>query len=271
LGDFDIKLSWNPLFGYKAIINNEGSNSFGGILSSWYDINGTIGNHSYLNSSLNAYGSKIVFSGLGPDYTKVKITPILNSGAECPSIEKSIGFNKDDFNLIKNPSFEIDSGINFFSDYIYDDYVANNLIPDGWRPSSNISTRMDLDSYDELYSLKLENMGISTLYTGQDVEVEYGKQYQIYGQVKVDSTCQSNTCAGSIGVHCLRENRSFIWGCPPGIDYNWNFTNDVNWAEIKYNTTIIDPDVKYLVVLCYKTNITAGAVFCDDFNMFKIE
>jgi len=270
LGDFSISFSWSPLLGYRAIINNGGSNSFDGVKFSWYDSSGAIGNSSYFNTPLGAYSSMIINSGIGLDYAKAKFIPLLNGGIECPGIEKNINFDKEDFNLILNPSFEVDTGVDFIKNFIHDDQISGNFIPDGWRPSNISANRMDLNSYDALYSLKLENLGGSTLYTGQEVPVEYMAQYQINGFLKVDSVCQGNSCDGSIGVHCLRANHSFIWGCPPGIDMNWNVTNDMNWVEIKYNTTITDPNVKYLVVLCYKTKIDAGAVFCDNFGMYKL-
>jgi flagellin-like protein len=282
LNDFIIGFSWNPLYGYKAVISNTGSNTFEGIQFSWYDSSGVIGNSSYVNTPLNAYGSLFVSSGIDHDYVKTRFVPILEGGVPCPVIEKTININKDDFNLLSNPSFEIDSGIDFFPTHDTDDRISGNLIPDGWGNSS----QMILDPVDGIYSIQ---EGYST--SEQDIPSTIGNKYVINGYVKIDNTCFNNPiCVGSIGVHCLNSSHTqgnTMWGCPiftPLATFPWAYVKNTSWQYVEYEVEVDHIDAEYIQIICYRLgfngshhfppdNITAaggGIAYCDDFGLYKI-
>lgn len=180
-------------------------------------------------------------------------------------------------NLLRNPSFEVDVGVDFDPTWEEDDTIRWNLIPDGWHIGGGESGRViELDSSNAktgIYAMKVKDSN-SNAFVGYDFPVSYGQKYKISGYIKVDPECQNNNCFGSIGVHCKNSDHSVsdnMWACPPGIVYNWASVNSPEWTYVEYTTTIDRSDVDYLGIYCYKLGGSVpGEIWCDDFEIERI-
>ncbi|MBT6995052.1 hypothetical protein HN865_03700 [Candidatus Woesearchaeota archaeon] len=186
-------------------------------------------------------------------------------------------------NLINNPSYEIDLGIDFDLTWDLDDVFSSNLIPDGWTASYVGGPIIKMDSANSRtgkYSVMLRDEN-DNAFLGQDVPVKYGETYKLSGYVKVDPVCRNSECYGSMGVHCVNINHTIednMWNCPFDIVYDWTKVNNLGWTYVEYQTTINREDISYLSILCYKMGENsdgsgddiAGTVWCDDLMIEKI-
>jgi parallel beta-helix repeat protein len=184
--------------------------------------------------------------------------------------------SEDPLNKLKNPSFEVDEGIDYYQNWDLDDNIKNNNIPDGWETGGSSSGQIiemdSLNAKEGSYGIKVEDTD-SRAFVGQSVPIVTGKTYEISGYVKVDPICAGNSCFGSVGVHCQGGDHTVeddMWNCPPTIANNWATVNSLAWTHVKYTTTVSDPDVDYLGIYCYKLNLTPGTVWCDDFRVREI-
>ena len=184
-------------------------------------------------------------------------------------------------NLVNNPSYEIDLGVDFDLTWDLDDAVFDNLIPDGWTASFVGEPIIGMDSANSRtgkYSIILKDED-NNAFLGQDVPVEYGETYKLGGYVKVDPVCRNSECYGSIGVHCVGDNHTIednMWNCPFDIVYDWRKVNNLGWTYVEYQTNIDREDISYLSILCYKLGENpdgddiAGTVWCDDLVVEKV-
>lgn len=179
-----------------------------------------------------------------------------------------------DHNLVKNFSFEIDSGIDFYPDSGIDDAIANNNIPDGWSAGYGV-----LDSaaaYEGSKSLKISvinNRG----YSVQDIPIEQGKIYDVSGYVKTD--CSDNNCYGTILTECMDASHTNIWGfsnCklntkPEAIT---RLYADNDWTKIEYKVQSDNPNAQFLRAICYNTPnplpAGTGDVWCDAMSVKEV-
>jgi len=182
--------------------------------------------------------------------------------------------SEENSNLIKNPSFEIDFGKDYYPSWDGDDSVARNSVPDGWKISIGGSQNISMDSnefFDGSNSLKLDTTASRSAFAGYDVPVILGKKYKISGYIKVDQEClDSPDCFGTIGFHCHNDEHltaDDMWDCPG--DGEWHNINSLDWTYIQTSVIITHPDTKYLDVLCYHSPGTGaiGTVWCDDFSV----
>jgi len=178
-------------------------------------------------------------------------------------------------NKAKNPSFEIDSGIDFYPNWSEEDSIANNNKPDGFRSTSNGILDGNI-KYQGYKSLKIITNN-DRAYSYQDIPVEYNKRYRVSGYVKTD--CSDNNCYGTILSECENINHQPIW------DYNTcklninpinirRLYNDNDWTYIEFDVENNRQDAKFLRVLCYNTPgplpVGSGVVWCDSFNVIEI-
>ena len=180
------------------------------------------------------------------------------------------------YGLMKNPSFEIDIGVNHYLYYwLEDDDIAFNSKPDGYVTTSNGILDSNI-RYQGSKSLKIQvtnNRG----YSYQDIPVEYNKRYRVSGYVKTD--CNDNNCYGTIISECENINHQPIW------DYNncklninpiniRRLYNDNDWTYIEFDVENNRQDARFLRVLCYNTPgplpVGSGIVWCDSFNVMEI-
>src|SRR3989344_1719644 len=178
-------------------------------------------------------------------------------------------------NKIKNPSFEIDTGIDFYPNWNGEDSIAANNKPDGYVTSSSGLLDNSI-KYQGSKSLKIQvtnNRG----YSYQDIQVEYNKIYRVSGYVKTD--CNDINCYGTILSECKNINHQ------PIGDYNTcklninpvnirRLYNDNDWTYIEFDVENNRQDAKFLRVLCYNTPgplpVGSGVVWCDSFNVIEI-
>jgi len=175
----------------------------------------------------------------------------------------------------KNPSFEVDTGIDYYPNWSQEDSVSNNNKPDGYVTSGS-GLLDNVIKYQGSKSLKIQvtnNRG----YSYQDIIVEYNKKYRVSGYVKTD--CSDNNCYGTILSECENINHQPIW------DYNncklninpiniRRLYNDNNWTYVEFDVENNRQDAKFLRVLCYNTPgpnpVGSGVVWCDSFNVIEI-
>ena len=179
------------------------------------------------------------------------------------------------FGLIRDYSFEIDTGVDFYPNWNQEDSTANNNKPDGFVTTSS-GILDNVIKYQGSQSLKIQvtnNRG----YSYQDIPVEYNKRYRVGGYVKTD--CSDNNCHGTILSECEKQDHTPIW------DYNNCKLNinpinirrlygDNNWTYIEFYVENNRQDAKFLRVLCYNTPgpnpVGSGVIWCDSFNVIEL-
>jgi YD repeat-containing protein len=178
-------------------------------------------------------------------------------------------------NKIRNPSFEINDGIDYMPVWGGDNNNVDNL-PDGWAFSSGGSFTLDPNYYyGGEKSLKI--YGSSTSYAYQDVPIalKSGMTYKIEGYVKTN--CNSGDCFGVILPQCADNDHGFRSECDLFLDINdplvqsQKVTGDSDWTLVTYtlNLNNVNPDIVYLRVVCYKYG--SGNAWCDDINVKSVD
>ncbi len=186
---------------------------------------------------------------------------------------RNTGYYQQDC-LIKNSSFEIDSGIDFYPDTGLDDAIANNNLADGWSTGyAVIDSNMAYASSKSLKITVNNGRGCSI----QDIPVEQNKSYEVSGYVKTDAV--DNNCYGTILTEAMDANHNNIWGynnCQLNInpDDIQRLFGDNPWTKIKFNVTANNPNAKFLRVICYNTPgsypVGTGTVWFDAINVKEI-
>ena len=177
--------------------------------------------------------------------------------------------------LVKNASFEIDTGIDYDPTWTSDDKLAGNNIPDGWAVTAG-GVMDPTVAKEGGHSLKLSGTQYSG-YAAQDIPIKSNTIYQVSGYVKTD--CQSSSCHGTILSECEDSNHNPIWGydtCQLNTaekDVVRLFgTND--WTKIEFTVQSNNADAAYLRVLCYNTprpyTPGTGTVWCDSMQVEAI-
>ena len=190
---------------------------------------------------------------------------------------------EDISNKVKNPSFEIDAGIDYYPDWDLDDKIPNNSIPDGWHYWDGGQAEGVMDSQEFFLgnnSFKIDLPEIveedrNALY--QDVPVVYKNKYKVSGYVKTN--CLDENCYGTILTTCRDEDHNQIYGCgfnTPENQIERIFGNS-DWTKIEYTLEGDNIDADYIRVYCYHTpwnseypNPGAGTILCDDFKVEEI-
>jgi hypothetical protein len=179
-------------------------------------------------------------------------------------------------NSIRNPSFEIDLGADYFYDWDKDDNIANNQIPDGWYSnsySSNINVSIDnIVKMNGKYSARID-VNNNKAFLVQQFPVEYGKKYKISGYIKTNLT----KGYALISSHPFDANRNMLTG---GSLDNYNSDRLLyginDWTYQEFTVTADRKDAKYLQIECYvspspnSTVRATGLVWCDDLNIEEI-
>jgi len=177
-------------------------------------------------------------------------------------------------NLIQNPSFELDQGIDFYPGYSRDDDILGNSIPDGWNTYHSTGIMDNKTSYDGDYSVRVSSgSSFQTGNVNQYVPVEEGKTYTVSGWMKVDSTCQANPdCKATLGLHCDIGQAS-VWNCPIDVD-DWPTVNSLDWTYVESQFTVDFPDTTHIELACYNSpldySVDSGYVWCDAFSLEEV-
>jgi hypothetical protein len=177
-------------------------------------------------------------------------------------------------NLIQNPSFELDVGLDFYPAYTRDDNVLNNSIPDGWNTYHGTGTMDNKASFEGDYSVRVSPGSSSqTGNMNQYVPVEVGKTYVANGWMKVDSTCQANPdCKATLGLHC-DVGLASVWNCPIDVD-DWPTVRSTGWTYVETQFTVDFPGTTHLEMACYNSpldySVDSGHVWCDTFSLEEV-
>jgi len=178
-------------------------------------------------------------------------------------------------NNMQNPSYEVDSGIDFYPNWNSEDNISNNNKPDGYVTSDSGVLDSSI-KYQGSKSIKLTTVN-NRAYSYQDIPVEFNKKYRVSGYVKTD--CNDNNCYGTILSECEKQDHTPIW------DYNNCKLNinpinirrlygDNNWTYIEFDVENNRQDARFLRVLCYNTPgslpVGSGVVWCDSMNVIEI-
>jgi hypothetical protein len=186
--------------------------------------------------------------------------------------------------ILKNSSFEIDAGIDFYPNYDRDDATALNVIPDGYIPDLNCTepgcsisiTLDDLVKYHSNYSAKLDTVNTHT-YLAQDIPIEHNRRYKVTGYVKTD--CDDENCHGTILTECKGLNEAgehpAIWDNCALNTVDTDITRlygDNDWTQISFNVAADNANAEFLRVVCYNSPNTGGTgtVWCDSFEVEDI-
>ena len=180
-----------------------------------------------------------------------------------------------------NPSFEVDSGIDYYPNWNGDDRIANNNLPDGFRSlilqgtgSVTLDDQFFYNGYRSI-SININNPGRGASW--QDIPIDYNKKYMVSGYVR--TACFDNNCYGTILSECADVNHATIWGynnCklninPVDIDRKYGTTQ---WTRIQFEVLADNPNARFLRVLCYNSPgplpVGSGIVWCDSFNVIEI-
>ncbi|MFC2143246.1 hypothetical protein ACFLQN_02500 [Candidatus Aenigmatarchaeota archaeon] len=210
-------------------------------------------------------GNDIVQPELGEECEPDRLTPFPCSELSNP-------------NLIQNPSFEIDSGIDYDPDWTREDKIGGNELPDGWvTPQTNyIATIDDSTSYEGDYSVEVyRDIRVATqAFSAQDIPVELGKTYLVSGYVKTD--CDNDACYGSIVIECAdADHGGFFEECDIGLDENeWTRIDNEAWQFVSYEITVENSDTAFARILCYNTPVPKqtgiGTVWCDSIHVTEV-
>src|SRR3989338_6964182 len=178
-------------------------------------------------------------------------------------------------NKQRNPSYEIDSGIDYYPNWNQEDNISNNNKPDGYVTSGS-GLLDNVIKYQGSKSLKIQVTN-DRGYSYQDIPVDYNKRYRVSGYIKTD--CNDNNCYGTIISECENINHQPIWdysNCKLNInpiDIR-RLYNDNDWTYIEFDVENNRQDARFLRVLCYNTPgpnpVGSGIVWCDSFNVIEI-
>jgi parallel beta-helix repeat protein len=177
-------------------------------------------------------------------------------------------------NLIQNPSFDLDEGLDFYPAYTRDDNASRNLIPDGWNTYHSTGIMDDLTAYEGDASVNVSPGSSSqTGNMNQYVPVEVGKTYIASGWMKVDSTCQANPdCKATLGLHC-DVGLASVWNCPIDVD-DWPTVRSTDWTYVETQFTVDFAGTTHLEVACYNSpldySVDSGHVWCDTFSLEEV-
>ena len=205
----------------------------------------------------------------------IKLKVIVNGLATPAKIEYEFEIPFELNHNILNPSYEVDSGIDYYPSWTDDDNIVNNLWPDGHRTTQG-GLLDGIVKYQGSKSLKLLTAN-NRVYSYQDIPVEYNKKYRVSGYIKTD--CIDNNCYGTIISECKKVDHSPIWdysNCKLNInpvDIR-RLYGDNNWAYIEFDVENNRQDARFLRVLCYNTPgplpVGSGVVWCDSMNVIEI-
>ena len=182
--------------------------------------------------------------------------------------------------LIRNPSFELDTGVDFYPGYIRDDNILGNLIPDGWNTYHSTGIMDSSTAQEGSYSVKVSPGSASQVGNmNQFVPVEMGKTYKVSGWMKVDSECQADPdCKATLGLHCQLEGDISQWNCPIDVA-DWPTVNELDWTYVESEFLVEYPvgeipDTTHLEIACYNSphdySVDSGYVWCDAFNLEEV-
>jgi len=89
-------------------------------------------------------------------------------------------------NLVRNGSFELDTGLPYHPSWTPGDNIANNNIPDGWN---TLQSKLSNSAFSGAHSLALSNSlgGSARASAWQDVPITFGHLYKVSGQLKIDT------------------------------------------------------------------------------------
>ncbi len=170
---------------------------------------------------------------------------------------------------VKNPSFEIDVGRDYYPEWNSDDATAENLKPDGWYFWGS-GEMTEEHSHTGTSSIQINDAGE---WVGQDIPVRNGKNYLVSGYVKTN--CLEDNCYGTIITKCMNSNHQEM-SCSLTIPASqWTrIYGTSDWREIKFTVRSDNPSARFLRVLCAHTptegDNTIGKIFCDDFNVYEL-
>lgn len=196
--------------------------------------------------------------------------------AGCPDISYD---SCHESNLLMNPSYEFDLGLDYFTDWDLDDDIAGNNLADGW--STNIWFYHGVMDFEEVYDGESSIRIYKDIeydpqaYVLQDVAIEYGKTYRITGYVKTD--CDDSDCYGTIISECIDSEHDWIYrDCDLKLEeLEWTkLYGDNDWTRIRFDVTADNEDAAYVRVLCYNTPSPAqsgiGTVWCDALEVEEV-
>ena len=171
---------------------------------------------------------------------------------------------------ILNPSFEVDNGTDFYPGYIWDNAVASDDLPDGWRTTAGYGVIDSSEAFDGLYSLRIDEA-----YKGHSQYIpiiNYDREFIVSGWVKTN--CSNPECFGTIKTYCLDRQASIVIS-----DCDLNSPEDVpeirsnDWTKVEFSIFSDRRDAGFVGVNCYNSPgepNAVGSVWCDDFSVKEL-
>ena len=186
----------------------------------------------------------------------------------------------DKFQQAKNPSFEDDSGTDYYPEWDLDDSEANNRLPDGWATNEAYYTGEidDIIAHTGVNSVEVyrDTQYDVQAYSSQDIPVKYGKRYIVSGYVKTN--CLNDACYGTIITECMNQYHNPIWSnCGLNLhESKWiRLGGDNDWTRIQFTVDADNREAAFLRVLCYNTPLPRqsghGIVWCDTIYIEETE
>jgi len=180
-------------------------------------------------------------------------------------------------NLLLNPSFEADFGMDYYENEDGDDRIASNLISDGWDFREGSAEMDSTIAQGGEFSVKITNL--RTGFASQKVPIDKSKTYKASGWMKVNAACADNdNCEAVLGLFCS-DGVVSEWDCP--IDSSdWPSVSDrTTWTYVETEPFTFDESTlpgigpTYLEVGCYNSPVGVlglGTVWCDSFKLEEV-
>ncbi|MBI3963446.1 MAG: hypothetical protein HY341_00435 [Candidatus Kerfeldbacteria bacterium] len=177
--------------------------------------------------------------------------------------------------LAYNGSFEVNDGTDFDPNFPNEDAVAGNSVPDGWVPSSGVTTAIDTTDFVEgSQSVRLTSNGLRQ-YVISDYVLEPGKRYVVTGFYR-------HTGPGEGGI--LIESATCTAGGPAAActgghtvqfaPYSGRQTTvgDIGWTQARFEIIASNNPDYFLRLDCY-TDLGQGnpgdTTWCDNFRLVE--
>ncbi|MFH0949436.1 MAG: FG-GAP-like repeat-containing protein [Candidatus Aenigmatarchaeota archaeon] len=171
--------------------------------------------------------------------------------------------------LTKNPSLEVDNGIDYYPMWSGDDATANNNFPDGWGYGAVPAEKRVLDINGKIGKAIRLTGDTNQNYIIQDIPVEFGKKYEVGGWIKSELT--GGTGKGMILSQCVDTSHNLDWGADCGlrVDPMIYLRGTTDWTYVNF-TVNANKANRMLRVACINDANNIGNIWCDEFSVRQV-